>query len=302
MPAKKIPHVLRAQDFDRRRIDDLFDSANMLEQKGSDCAKGKTLVFYACQPSTRTRLSFCIGWERLGGTAHAVSSSDSSQEKGETIEDTVLSLAKIGADVIVLRHPDEDAIFRVALLSPVPIINGGSGKEQHPTQALLDVYTIHRAHKDIDDLSIALVGDLKFGRTTNSLAYLLTKYRGVKLYLVSPEHLRIKGDLLHYLHESGVQVEETADLDRIIGQVDVVYQTRAQKEYTTDPNAHAGLAPYVIDRRVAERMKKGAIILHPLPRNQELSREIDALPQQKYLDQMYYGRLIRMALLQEILR
>ncbi len=299
---KIVPHILRAQDFDRARLDTLFDAARMIEQKGDNCAKGKTLVFYACQPSTRTRLSFCIAWEKLGGTAHAISSSDSSQEKGETTEDTAITLAKIGADVIVLRHPDEDAIYRVALVSPVPVINGGSGKEQHPTQALLDVYTIHRSHKDVDGLSIALVGDLKFGRATNSLAYLLTKYKDVKLYLVSPDHLRIKGDLRYYLHENGVRVEETSDFERVIGKVDVVYQTRAQKEYVTDPHAHDGLAPYIIDWCMAQQMKKGAIILHPLPRNNELSREVDTLPQQKYFDQMYYGRIIRMALLQEILR
>lgn len=302
MKTKPVPHVLRAQDFDRARLNTLFDAACMLEQGTSACATGKTLVFYTSQPSTRTRLSFCLAWEKLGGVSHAISSSDSSQEKGETIEDTIISLAKIGTDVIVLRHPDEDAIFRCALVSPVPIINGGSGKEQHPTQALLDIYTIYRSHKDVDSLSIALVGDLKFGRATNSLAYLLTRYQDIKLYLVSPDHLRMKGDLRYYLHENGVQVEETVDLDRIIDQVDVVYQTRAQKEYTEDPHAHDGLAPYVIDRRMAERMKKGAIILHPLPRNNELSREVDTLPQQRYFDQMYYGCLIRMALLQEILR
>ncbi|MSR70428.1 aspartate carbamoyltransferase [Candidatus Kaiserbacteria bacterium] len=303
MTIKLIPHVLRAQDFGRARLDTLFDAAAMIEQKGSDSARGKTLMFYSTQPTTRTRVSFCVGMEKLGGTAHAISSSDSSQElKHETIEDTVVSLAKIGADVIVLRHNDEDAIFSVALVSPVPVINGGSGKEQHPTQALTDIYTIHRSHKDIDGLSIALVGDLKFGRTTNSLAYLLTKYQDVKLYLVSPAHLRMKGDLRYYLHEHGMHVEETTDFERVIGKVDVVYQTRAQKEYTTDANAHDGLAPYVIDRKMVERMKKNTIILHPLPRNQELSREVDVLPQQKYLDQMYYGRLIRMALLQEILR
>lgn len=303
MTAKPIPHVLRAQDFDRERLNSLFDRARMLEQKGSACMKDKTLVWFAGpeQASTRTRLSFCIAAQKLGGVAHAVSSADSSQEKGESIEDTVTSIAKLGADVIVLRHKDEDAIYRVALVSPVPVINGGSGSEQHPTQGLLDIYTIDRSHKDIDGLSIALVGDLKYGRTTNSLAYLLTKYKGVKLYLVSPEHLRMKGDLRFYLHELGMHVEETSDLERVIDKVDVVYQTRAQKEYATDPCAHEGLAPYIIDQRMAERMKKGSIILHPLPRNQELSREVDALPQQKYFDQMRYGVLIRMALLQEIL-
>ena len=234
---------------------------------------------------------------RLKAQTIEIASRDSSEQKGEPLPDSVLSFATMGIDVAVIRHHDEDAMYRAAVGSPIPIINAGSGRVQHPTQALLDVYTINRELGRLDGRSIALIGDLKYGRTTNSLAYLLTKFKRVKIYLVSPEHLRMKGDLRYYLHEKGVEVVETTDFDLVIDKVDVLYQTRAQKERTSDSSEHNGLAPYIINHRVAERMKKDAIIMHPWPRQEELSRDIDSLPQQKYIVQMRYGVLIRMALL-----
>ena len=300
---RKLRHVLRAQDFgDRGYITEIFSIADYLEKHRCDLMQGKTLLWFATEPSTRTRLSFSAAARALGGSVEAVSSHDSSQEKGESIEDTVLSIAKIGAaDIIVLRHSDEDAIWRAAFVSPIPLINGGSGAVHHPTQALLDVYTIFKTVGKLDGLSIALVGDLKYGRTTNSLAYLLSKFTGVKIYLVSPGHLRMKGELVYYLHSKCMEPEEMTDLEWVVDKVDVIYQTRKQKERSADTSEHQGLSSYTLDRKLVGRMQKGAVILHPLPRNEELPREIDRLPQAKYLDQMHYGMLIRTALLAKIL-
>lgn len=300
--SRKLRHVLRAQDFgERDYLTELFSIADYLENHRSDCMRGKTLLWYATEPSTRTRLSFSAAARTLGGNVEAVASSDSSQEKGESIEDTVLSIATMeAADVVVLRHTDESAIWRAARVSPIPLINGGSGAEHHPTQALLDVYTIFKTVGKLDGLSIALVGDLKYSRTTNSLAYLLSKFAGVKIYLVSPGHLRMKGELVYYLYSKGMEPEEVTSLEAVVDKVDVIYQTRKQKERSGDATEHQGLSSYTLDRNLVSRMRERAVILHPLPRNEELPREIDRLPQAKYIEQMHYGKLIRTALLAKI--
>lgn len=299
---RKLRNVLRAQDFtDRGYITELFSIADWLEDNTSNCLRGKTLVWYGGEASTRTRLSFALAARKLGATVESIPRSDSSQEKGESIEDTIRSIAIMGADAIVLRHPDEHAVWRAALACPVPLINGGSGKEHHPTQALLDIYTIFRTVEKLDGLSIALVGDLAYSRTTNSLIYLLSKFRGVTVYLVSPEHLRMKGELVHYLVQRGMEVKETTDLEAVVPTVDVIYQTRAQKERTADASEHLGLAPYVLTPRLLNKMPEHAVVLHPLPRNEELPREVDSMKCAKYFDQMRFGRLIRQALLAKIL-
>jgi len=302
-----IRHVLRAQDFNREMILALFQLTDMLE-RGSmpfDIMNGRALVWFGNEASSRTFFSFSRAALDLGGSMIPLFTDYSSQKKGESLDDTIVTLSTIGPeDVIVLRHPDEDAISRAALVSKVPVINAGSGKEQHPTQALLDAYTIFKALGRLDDFSIALVGDLKYGRTTNSLSYLLTKFTGIKMYLVSRDALRMKGDLRYYLHkhevdQGRIEVVETSDFQWIVDKVDIIYQTRAQKERSGDAEngEHEQNPPYIIDRAVAERMKEGAKIMHPWPRNNELSREIDPMPQEIYIEQMYFGRLIRRALL-----
>ncbi len=299
---RRLKHVLRAQVFDRASLQELFLIAKYLEAHPVDCLKGKTLVWFAVEPSTRTRFSFSMAARNLGGLVDAISSSDSSQEKGESIEDTIRSIATMGADIIVLRHPDEDAVWRASKVCTVPLINGGSGKDHHPTQALVDVFTILKTVGRLESIEVALVGDLRYGRATNSLAYLLSKFSGITLHLVSPPHLRMKGELVAYLNDKeGIYVHETEDLERILPKVDVLYQTRKQKERTDNPDDHRGLSSYKIDRSAVELMKPTAKILHPLPRNDELSREVDDLPQAVYIKQMEYGVLIRQALLAKIL-
>lgn len=304
---RPIKHVLRAQDFNREMILALFQLADTLE-KGPipfDSMKGRALVWLGNEASSRTFFSFSRAALDLGGGMIPLFTDNSSQKKGESLDDTIVTLSTIGPeDIIVLRHPDEDAISRAALVSKTPVINAGSGKEQHPTQALLDAYTIFKTLRRLDDFSIALVGDLKYGRTTNSLSYLLTKFTGIKLYLVSRDALRMKGDLRYYLHrhevdQGRIKVVETSDLDWVIERADIIYQTRAQKERSTDAEhgEHEQNPPYIINRAIAERMKEGARIMHPWPRNNELSREIDSMPQELYIEQMYFGRIIRRALL-----
>lgn len=302
---KRLRHVLRAQDLDREILAEIFRRAQTLEEKEKrgeydHTLRNKHLVFYTDQATSRTRYSTCLAWEKLGGSTQVISRGDSSQEKGESLEDTVITFAEIGADAIAIRYSDEGEIFRAAAVSPIPIINCGSGSEQHPTQALLDAYTIHQLLGQLDGCSIAFIGDLKYGRTVNSLAYLLSKFQEVRIYFVSPDNLRLKGDLIYYLKEKGVQYEETSDLEYVLDKVQILYQTRAQREHAKDSADHANLAPYVINRRTVEKMSRSSFILHPLPRNYELAREIDGLSQAQYLRQMRHGRFARQGLLQMI--
>ncbi|HWB33757.1 MAG TPA: hypothetical protein VG753_00325 [Candidatus Paceibacterota bacterium] len=306
-------HVLRAQDFTRDSILELFELAKLLEQCRQDktpfpIMQGRTVHWYGGkkESSSRTKSSHFKAAQDLGGAFidHSVANT-TEDKKGESIEDIVLTISTIDPEgIIVMRHEEEDAIWGAALVSKVPLINAGSGKEHHPTQALLDALTVFLTIGRLDDFSIAFVGDLLFGRTADSFAYLLTKFNNVKISLVSRDHLRMKRALRYYLElhrtKKNLQVNETADLEWLIGQVDFVYQTRAQKERSENPAEHRDSPPYILDRKLVSRMKEGARIMHPWPRNEELPRELDSLPQQLYINQMYYGRMLRRALLAKI--
>lgn len=239
---------------------------------------------------------------RLGGTVLSTENARefSSAAKGETLEDTVRVIGDY-ADVIVLRHHEDNAAERAAKVSHVPVINAGSGAGQHPTQALLDLYTVVREHGHIDGLTIGLSGDLKHGRTVRSLAYLLGKFEGVRIIFISPPELKVGADIKEYLDRHGVSYAETGDIREAIGRVGVLYQTRIQKERFADPSEYERLkGSYRIDAKLAGQMKKGAIIMHPLPRVDEIAPEVDALPQAVYFKQARYGLLVRMALLKWI--
>ena len=206
------------------------------------------------------------------------------------------------ADVIVLRHPEIGAAERAAAVSNVPVINAGDGAGQHPTQALLDLYTIEREQGKVDGVHVAIVGDLKNGRAARSLAYLLGKYKDVRITLVSPPGLRIKNDIKQYLKRHAVVFDETEKLEPAMKKVDVVYQTRVQQERFTTPQEYEQFKGYyVIDRALANSMKKGAIIIHPLPRVGEIALEVDDSPHAVYFRQVGYGLLVRMALLKTLL-
>jgi len=310
---RKLRHVLRAQDWDRASITELFQLAKLLEQRmkeGKSCniMQGRTLHWYGGKKETsaRTKTSHFKAASDLGGQYIDHSPGNTTEDgKGESIEDIILTMGTIGPeDIIALRHQDEDAIWRAALVSKIPLINAGSGKEHHPTQALLDALTVFLSLGRLDNFSIAFVGDLLYGRTADSFNYLLTKFDNVTSYLVSRDHLRMKPSLRYYLElhraKKRMQIIETAELDWVIDKIDFLYQTRAQKERASDPSEHQQNLPYILTRSLVGRMKSGARIMHPWPRNEELPREIDLLPQQLYIDQMYYGRMLRRALLAKI--
>jgi len=254
-------------------------------------------VFY--EPSTRTRFSFEAAMVRLGGRVLSTEQARmfSSAVEGEAVEDSIRIIGSY-ADVIVLRHPEVGAAQRAATVSPVPVINAGEGGGgQHPTQALLDLYTIYR-ERPLDGLSIAFIGELDRGRTARSLAYLLAKFDRVKITFVAPPEVQMGHDILEYLDRHQVQYALESDIRKVVGEVDVVYQTRIHPERLADRQS---LKHYAIDSSLLDRMKPNALILHPLPRTAELDRTVDADPRALYFRQAYNGLYVRMALLTMLL-
>ncbi|MCK9445357.1 aspartate carbamoyltransferase [bacterium] len=297
-------HLIESQQFNQESLKKLFKLADLLEKKKDSSMKNKIMASLFYEPSTRTRFSFESAMLRLGGNVITTENAKefSSAAKGETLEDSIRVINKY-ADVIVLRHYEEGASKRASLVSDIPVINAGDGPGQHPTQALLDLYTIQRELKKINGIVIALVGDLKHGRTVRSLAYLLGKYKDIKIYLVSPEKLKIGDDIKEYLDKHKVDHEETEDLSSVIEIVDVVYQTRIQKERFESINEYEKFKGYYkIDLQTVNQMKAKSIIMHPLPRVDEISTEVDKSPKAVYFKQAGYGLLIRMALLKTMVK
>lgn len=295
-------HLLETQQFDRESIQELFKLARTLEDTRNRSLEGKILATLFYEPSTRTRLSFESAMMRLGGNVISVESAreSTSDVKGETLEDTIRIINQY-ADAIVLRHPEIGSAERAAAVSGVPIINGGDGAGQHPTQALYDLYTIHREIGRLDDIHVAIVGDLKYGRAARSIAYLLGKYK-VKMTFVSPPELGMRDDIKEYLDEAGVPYEEAAELEEVMRHVDVVYQTRIQKERFSSPAEYERFkGVYIIDRAMADSMQKGGIIIHPLPRVGEIVEDVDDSPHAVYFKQVRYGVAVRMAILSMLL-
>jgi len=299
----KLQHVVESQQFTVPLLMELFDRARGMERivarGGSLDYQNRIMATLFYSPSTRTRFSFEAAMHRLGGrvlsTEHA--SAFSSEIDGEQVEDSIRILGCY-SDVIVIRHHQEGGAKRAALVSSVPVINAGDGDGgQHPTQALLDLYTIYR-ERTLNGLSVALIGELDKGRTARSLAYLLAKFERVKMYFVSPPETPMKDDILAYLDEHDVQYVQETDLERVVGEVDVVYQTRIRPERLCD---RASLRRYAIDSSVLQRMKADALILHPLPRTVELDKSVDDDPRALYFRQARNGLYVRMALLTMLL-
>jgi aspartate carbamoyltransferase catalytic subunit len=296
-------HLVETQQFDREDLQKLFELATSLEGTRDESLRGKILASLFYEPSTRTRLSFESAMMRLGGNVLSMenASESSSSTKGETIEDTIRIVDNY-ADIIVMRHPEAGAAERAAAVSEVPIINGGDGAGQHPTQAFLDLYTIQREIGRTDNFHIAFVGDLKYGRAARSLAYLLGKYGGITMTFVSAPGLQMKDDIKTHVKEKGISYTETADLEEVMATADVVYQTRVQKEsFPSEAEYLKFKGAYVIDRPMADHMKDGAILIHPLPRAGEIAPEVDDSPHAVYFKQAEYGVLVRMALLKKLL-
>jgi aspartate carbamoyltransferase catalytic subunit len=300
---KKLMHLFEAQQFDLNTIDALFSLATSLEENPQPVLRGKIMATLFYEPSTRTRLSFESAMLRLGGDVISTENalSVSSAVKGEPLEDTI-RIVSMYADVIVLRYFESNIAERLLPIASVPIINAGDGAGQHPSQALLDLYTIHRELGRIDDITVVMVGDPKHSRSVHSLAYLLGKYKNIIINFVAPEELQIADDLLTYLDGHGVQYTKTHDLTAAIGEADVVYRNRLQKErFESETLYEKYKEMYLIDVPMASRMKQGAILMDPLPRIGGITTEVDVLPQAVYFKQARYGLLIRMALLAHML-
>jgi len=295
--------IISIKDFSREEINYVFKVAKSMEplaSRGSQMLKGKILATLFYEASTRTRLSFESAMQRLGGSTIGFAEAEiASVKKGENLADTVRTVENY-ADVIALRHPLEGAARLAAEFSRVPILNGGSGAEEHPTQALLDLYTMVKERGKVDGLKIALAGDLRYGRTVHSLAYALSLY-DIELFLVSPETLRMRREVLQTIKER-IPVTEKTSLEKIVSLVDVLYVTRIQKERFPDPAEYAKVkGSYRVDLQSLNDAKKDLIIMHPLPRVDEIAAEVDATPYARYFQQVGNGIVVRMALLALIL-
>jgi len=296
--------VVSIKDFSRRHIEWLHERAEEMEEvfrTGSDILKGKILATLFMEPSTRTKLSFATAMYKLGGNVIGFESVETSSiAKGENLNDTIKTVENY-CDAVVLRHWLEGAAKFASEIANVPVINAGSGTEEHPTQALLDLFTIKREIGRIDGLKVALIGDLKYGRTVKSLSYGLANF-DVEIYLVSPESLRMSEEVIRYLEKRGVTVEEHRNLEKIIKKIDVLYVTRIQRERFPDPTEYERLrGSYKIDLKTLEEAKPNMILMHPLPRVDEIAPEVDATPYAKYFKQPYYGVIVRMAILKALL-
>ncbi len=299
----KLSHVIESQQFTLPLLMDLFQRSRGMERI---VARGGTLeyqnkilanLFY--QPSTRTRFCFEAAMYRLGGKVLSTeqAAAFSSEVAGEQVEDSIRIIANY-SDVIVVRHPQAGGAQRAAQVSRVPVINAGDGEGgQHPTQALLDLYTIYR-ERPLTGLSVAIIGELDRGRTARSLAYLLAKFDRVKIFFVAPPELQMRPDILEHLDEHGVKYELESDVRRVIGEADVIYQTRIRPERVAE--AH-GARRYSIGTEMLRKMKADALIMHPLPRTVELDKAVDDDPRALYFRQAANGLYVRMALLTMLL-
>ncbi|RID80145.1 hypothetical protein BRARA_A02828 [Brassica rapa] len=283
----QLSDVIEGQEFDREMLSAIFDVAREMEKiekssSQSEILKGYLMATLFYEPSTRTRLSFEFAMKRLGDTIGTVEGY---------------------SDIIVMRHFESGAAKKAAATANIPVINAGDGPEEHSTQALLDVYTIQSEIGKLDGISVDLVGDLANGRTVRSLAYLLAKFKDVKIYFVSPEIVKMKDDIKDYLTSNGVEWEESSDLMEVASKCDVVYQTRIQRERFGDrlDLYKAACGKYIVDEALLGVMQKNAVIMHPLPRLNEITADVDADPIAAFFRQAKNGLFIRMALLKLLL-
>nr|AIF03573.1 aspartate carbamoyltransferase (pyrB, PYR2) [uncultured marine thaumarchaeote KM3_168_C12] len=296
--------VISIRDLGKEDLDSIFSATEKIigldPNQRREIARGRTLGYLFYEPSTRTRLSFQSAMALIGGTSLGIADVNSSSvQKGESLSDTVRVMSGY-TDVLVLRHPLDGSSRFSAEISQKPIINGGSGTEEHPTQAIQDLFTIKREKKKIDGLKIGIVGDLKYGRTVYSLLHGLCNYN-VDVHLISPESLKIRKDSTYDIKKK-LSYTESTNLDEYIDDLDVLYMTRIQKERFPDEEEYVKMrGSYVIGLDIVKKMKEDAIILHPLPRIDEISTDVDSSKQAKYFEQAENGKYTRAALLGLIL-
>ncbi|MBN2142175.1 aspartate carbamoyltransferase [Candidatus Woesearchaeota archaeon] len=302
-------HILSAKQFTKPTLDTILSKAaemeSLMESKGGSSAlRGKIMATLFYEPSTRTRLSFESSMLRLGGSVIGTENAKefSSASKGETLQDTIRVLNGY-CDIIVMRHYEKGAAAKAAEVSGVPVINAGDGPGEHPTQALLDLYTIKREFGEIEGKKVAFVGDLKYGRTVRSLAQLLAHYKGAEIFFVAPPNLAVGEDIKDLLRERGFLFHETEKMEEVLPVVDVLYMTRIQKErFASEAEYLKSKGVYVLDSSKVDVMKKGAVIMHPLPRVDEITLDVDSNPRARYFDQARKcGVYVRMALLDMLL-
>jgi len=291
--------VVSIRDFSREEIDYVLEMTDVVEpmaRSGTHMLDGKIMATLFFEPSTRTRLSFESAMCRCGGKCIGFAEPKvASVQKGENLADTIRTVENY-ADVLVIRHPLEGAARLAAEFASVPVINAGTGAEEHPTQAMLDLYTIRRELSQIDGLNIALAGDLRYGRTVHSLAYALSLYN-VNLYLVSPSLLRMRKEVLEEVKQR-VTVEELEELSEVLPQLDVLYMTRIQKERFGSLDDYEKVSgSYRITANDLSPAKAGMIVMHPLPRVDEIAFDVDGTSHSKYFKQVWYGLLVRMSLI-----
>jgi aspartate carbamoyltransferase len=299
--------ILSVKQFSHADLEYVFGVAHemrgMVERIGTfDLLKGKILANLFYEPSTRTSSSFTAAMERLGGSVIPISEVKySSVSKGESLPDTIRTL-ECYADVIVLRHPETGSAAIAARAARKPVINAGDGVGEHPTQALLDAFTIKEELGRLDNLTITMLGDLKYGRTVHSLARLLSNFSGIKLNYVSPDILRMPREVMDEVGEKRIPQAEFASIEKILPETDVLYVTRVQKERFEDPAVYETVkSSFVIDPEIMKAAKKEMIVMHPLPRVGEISVDFDDDPRAAYFRQMEYGLYVRMALLAMVL-
>lgn len=294
-------HCIEPDDFDKQEVDYLIKSACDIMDNPSKYAekcKGKQLATLFYEPSTRTRLSFTSAMLSLGGSVLGFSdANNSSVSKGETLRDTIKIVSSY-ADIIAIRHPKEGAAFLSSLHSSVPVINAGDGSHSHPTQTLTDLLTIYRELGRMDNLCIGLCGDLKYGRTVHSLIKAMKMYENISFILISPPELGLPDYMIQELKESGIKHEISCDIDEHIDKLDILYMTRVQKERFEDMEKYEKCKNYfILKQSNLSKSKPGMIIMHPLPRLNEIDTDVDSYPGAAYFRQASCGKYIRMALI-----
>ena len=298
--------LIDIQELSTTEINELIEVASDIIDNGakySDACRGKKLATLFFEPSTRTRLSFEAAMYELGGNVISVSSADSSSaSKGESVADTA-KVVSCYADIMAMRHPKEGAPLVASMNASIPVINAGDGGHNHPTQTLADLLTIFREKGRLDNMTVGLCGDLKFGRTVHSLISAMSRYTGVKFVLISPEELKVpsyvKKDILK---KQGIEYVQTTDFEAVIPTLDVLYMTRVQKERFFNEEDYLRLKDrYILTPEKLAKAKEDLIILHPLPRVNEISVAIDKDPRACYFKQVYYGKIARMSLILKLL-
>jgi len=295
-------HIISIRDLSRTEIDRLIDEASHIQSSVSidQSLKGKILALLFFEPSTRTRMSFEAAMARMGGTSIGLDSVEaSSMAKGETLADTIRVVSGY-ADAIVLRHPKEGSARLASEFASIPVINAGDGAGQHPSQTLLDLYTI-RQSMPLDGISVGLLGDLRYGRTAHSLAYALSLY-GATLHTISPKGLELPGSITDELSKKGTGIVEHRDISEIIETLDVLYVTRIQRERFPDSASYFKVASgYRVTPELLGSVRKNLIVLHPLPRLDEIDPRVDQLPYAQYFEQSRNGIPVRMAMLRKVM-